>query len=308
VTGGAGFIGSNLVRLLISSPEGIEVTVIDDFSTGDRRNVEDTEVRVVEGSILDSTLLTKLAHDAESIIHLAARPSVPRSIENPRLSHEVNVTGSLNVLEAARTHGCHVIVASSSSVYGANPHLPKTESMAARPMSPYAANKLAAESYTIAWGSSFGLDTLAFRFFNVYGPGQKPGHVYAAVIPAFIDAAIRRQPLVVHGDGTQTRDFTYVETVCDVIADALERRVAHETPVNLALGSRTSLNEVILRIQEISGTSLEVFYTDLRAGDVPHSKADPNLLASLFPHTQAVSFDVGLQKTYEWILGNYSNG
>jgi UDP-glucose 4-epimerase len=216
-------------------------------------------------------------------------------------SHNANATGTMNVLEAARkADGAHVVVASSSSVYGANPTLPKHEDLATRPLSPYAASKLATESYTLAWGHSYGMPTLAFRFFNVFGPLQAAGHAYAAVVPAFLDAALNGTPLQVHGDGTQSRDFTYVRTVTSVIADAVSRKVASPDPVNLAFGSRTNLLEVISLLEELLGQSVEVEFTDPRVGDVKHSQAENERLKALFPDVVPVDRREGLTATLEW--------
>jgi UDP-glucose 4-epimerase len=221
VTGGAGFIGANLVGELLGRGDH-EVVVVDDLSTGSRDNLAPyPEVTFHEGTILDPALLDTAFAGADSVVHLAAVPSVPRSIAAPMVSHAANITGTLEVLEAARrAGGLHTVVASSSSVYGANPTLPKSEDLRPQPLSPYAVNKLAAESYALAYQHCYGLSTLAFRFFNVFGPLQAPGHAYAAVIPTFLDAALRGAPLPVHGDGEQTRDFTYVGTVTAVLADA----------------------------------------------------------------------------------------
>ena len=265
-------------------------------------------------------------------MHLAARPSVPRSIVDPVASHNANATGTLNVLEAARRDGGrengshdggrengshdggrengrhergrsgdrHVIVAGSSSVYGANPELPKHEGLATRPLSPYAASKLATESYTLAYGHSYGLPTLAFRFFNVFGPLQAAGHAYAAVVPAFVDAALRGKPLPVHGDGTQSRDFTFVDTVCSVIVDAVNRRVTSDVPVNLAYGTRTDLLTVISLLEELTG-SVVVDHRPPRAGDVPHSQAADDRVRSLFPNIDPVPLEIGLKATVDWM-------
>ncbi len=235
VTGGAGFIGSNLCRALGAYPE-LRVTVLDDLSTGDPANLAGLDVELVEGSILDRALLQRVVPEVRSIVHLAALPSVPRSLLDPVTSWDVNATGSLYVLEAARSVGAHVVLSSSSSVYGATPELPKHEQLPTRPLSPYAASKLAGESLALAYAHSFGLDVLPFRFFNVYGPGQAAGHAYAAVIPCFLDRATRGQALSVYGDGEQSRDFTYVGTVVRVICEALTRRVTSTEPVNLAFG------------------------------------------------------------------------
>lgn len=301
ITGGAGFIGANLSRHLLRTP-GIEsVVVLDDLSTGFARNLEGVDVDFREGSLLDLEAVADVSAGVDAIVHLAARPSVPRSIVDPRASHDANATGTLNVLEAARVGGAQVIVASSSSVYGSNPAMPKVETMATRPMSPYAASKLATESYTLAWGRSYDLPTLAFRFFNVYGPLQAAGHAYAAVIPAFLSNAIAGRPVVVHGDGTQTRDFTFVDTVCGVITDAVVRRVSAPEPVNLALGTRTSLNELLDLMREVTGLEIAVEHDEPRKGDVPHSSADPGSLKQLFPSVQPTSLADGVRITYEWM-------
>ena len=217
-------------------------------------------------------------------------------------SHLNNATGTAMVLEAARRHGnLHTIVASSSSVYGSNPMLPKHEDLATRPMSPYAATKLATESYTLAWANSYGLPALAFRFFNVFGPLQPAGHAYAAVIPAFVDAALAGQPLIVHGDGEQSRDFTYVGTLTATLAAALVRRVTSDVPVNLAFGSRVRLLDVIARIETELGHPVERRHVERRTGDVPHSQADCSRLMALVPDVQPVPFDDGLRLTIEWM-------
>ena len=301
ITGGAGFIGGNLARHLGERPEVSEVVAFDDLSSGFRENLTGTDATLVEGTILDTEALGAVTEGASAIVHLGARPSVPRSIEDPVASHDANATGTMNVLEAARQAGnAHVVVASSSSVYGANPTLPKHEDLATRPMSPYAASKLATESYALAWQAAYGLPTLAFRFFNVFGPLQAAGHAYAAVIPAFVSAALSNEPLQVHGDGTQSRDFTFVDTVCSVITDAVLREVSDPEPVNLAFGSRTNLLEVIDLLQEILGEEVHVAHTEPRPGDVPHSQAANDRLMKLFPEVEPVDLRTGLDATIEW--------
>lgn len=299
VTGGAGFIGANLTRRLSTRHS---VVVLDDLSSGRSTNLDGvSNIEFVEGSILDDDLLDRVISGCDAVVHLAARPSVPRSIAEPVAAHEVNATGTLKVLEATRrAGGPHVIVASSSSVYGANPTLPKTESLATRPISPYAASKLAAESYTLAWSQSYGLPVLAFRFFNVFGPLQPAGHAYAAAIPTFIDAALAGRPIPVHGTGQQSRDFTFVGTVANVITQALELGITSAEPVNLAFGSNITLLDVIGRIEAILGRSLVVENLPARAGDVMHSQADNSLLRSLIPDVEPESFESGLRQTIDW--------
>ena len=299
VTGGAGFIGANLSRRLVERGDG--VVVVDDLSTGDRDNLRDLDVTFVEGTILDAATLDTAMRDASAVVHLAARPSVPRSISDPVASHLANASGTVEVLEAARRAGnLHVIVASSSSVYGANPTLPKHEDLATMPLSPYAASKLATESYALAYQQSFDLPALAFRFFNVFGPLQAAGHAYAAVVPAFVSAALEGRPLTVHGDGKQSRDFTYVDTVTEVIADAIARRVTSPSPVNLAFGTRTDLLTLIAELEALLGTRVDVEHTETRAGDVKHSQADSTRLQELFPDVVPTALPDALRATVDW--------
>lgn len=302
VTGGAGFIGANLVRELLGRDGVDEVVVVDDLSTGVKENLTACpEAVLFEGSILDADLLDTALEGVDAIVHLAAVPSVPRSIAAPMVSHEANATGTLQVLEAARRAGnLYTIVASSSSVYGANRTLPKSEELRPQPLSPYAVNKLAAESYALAFQHCFVLPTLVFRFFNVFGPLQAPGHAYAAVVPTFLDHIQRGLPLPVHGDGEQTRDFTYVGSVTAVLADALERRVTSTEPVNLAFGTRRTLNEVIGALEGRLGRTLAIDRQPPRPGDVRHSQADQSRLTALFPDVTPVPFEDGLDRTITW--------
>ncbi|MFC0359371.1 GDP-mannose 4,6-dehydratase [Kytococcus schroeteri] len=299
ITGGAGFIGSNLTRLALD--KGHQVVVVDDLSTGYRDNLDGLDVDFREGSVLDDELMASAMVGVESVTHLAALGSVPRSIANPRATHEANATGTLRVLEAARDAGVkHVACASSSSVYGMNPAMPKHEREWVRAMSPYAVSKLATEQYTLAFQQSYGMDTLAFRFFNVYGPRQRAGHVYAAVIPIFLDALLKGEALPVNGDGSNSRDFTYVGTVCRVLLDAAERKVTNPEPVNLAFGTNTTLLELIDQIQEVSGQAAEVVHRDPRPGDVKHSQAMNDSLMSLFPDVEPVTLKQGIAETLEY--------
>jgi UDP-glucose 4-epimerase len=303
VTGGAGFIGANTCGELSARPEIDRVIALDNLSTGAAANLDGIPVRLVTGSILDRGLLDGLVDEVDAVVHLAARPSVPRSLADPVASYEANATGTLYVLEACRRAGTYVVAASSSSVYGAVEELPKHEDLPTRPMSPYAASKLAAEALMLAYRSAFEVPTLALRFFNVYGPMQSVGHAYAAVMPAFIDAALRGAPLTVHGDGAQSRDFTYVGSVTRVLADAVLRRVTSATPVNLAYGNRISLLSLIARLELLVGGPLTVRHAPLRVGDVRESQADHTRLTALFPAMRPVSLDEGLAQTVRWYRG-----
>lgn len=301
ITGGAGFIGSNLSRYLLENVEDVQVRVIDDLSTGRLSNLNGLDVEFIEGSILDYSALLDAAQDVDSIVHLGAIPSVPRSVAAPRPSHEANATGTLNVLEAARESGVdHVVVASSSSVYGSNPALPKNELVWTRPMSPYAVSKLATEGYALAYQSSYGLKTLPFRFFNVYGPLQPADHAYAAVIPKFLDAALEGRPAQIQGDGLQSRDFTHVDTVCAVITEAVRNKTSSEYPVNLAYGTNTTLLELLDQMESQLGFPIAREHVAPRTGDVRASQADGIRIKELFPNVQPVPLENGLATTIEW--------
>ncbi|WP_327070205.1 NAD-dependent epimerase/dehydratase family protein [Kitasatospora sp. NBC_01250] len=301
VTGGAGFIGANLVAALLERPEVTEVRVVDDLTGGAKADLAGCDATLYDGSILDPGLLDAAFAGADAVVHLAALPSVPRSVADPLASHEVNTTGTLQVLEAARrAGGLYVAAASSSSVYGANRELPKRETMRAEPLSPYAVSKLAAEGYLAAYHHCYGLDVLPLRLFNVFGPLQPAGHAYAAVVPSFVAAALAGRPLTVHGDGRQSRDFTYVGTVARVFTEAVVRRVVHPAPVNVALGTRTTLLELVDELAAVLGRPLEVTHSGPRAGDVRDSVADDALLRSLFPGLAPVPLRVGLERTVEW--------
>src|SRR4051794_36986979 len=256
VTGGAGFIGANVCRRLVG--DGHEVRVIDNLTNGSADRVADLDVDLVTADIRDVDVLKRVAADADAIVHLAARGSVPRSIAGPLETHDVNVNGTLNVLTVARESGAYVVFSSSSSVYGANPELPKRETMRTEPMSPYAASKLAGEAYALAYQHVYGLDVLVLRLFNVYGPLQAAGHVYAAVIPTFIDALLRGQPIRIFGDGRQSRDFTSVRSVVDVLSRAVRARTTSPRPVNLAFNTRTSLLDLVAMLEEITESSAQL--------------------------------------------------
>ena len=299
VTGGAGFIGTNLVRRLLDS--GHEPRVFDDFSTGLASNLAGLDVDVIEGSLADPDAVGRATVGMEAIVHLGARGSVPRSIEDPIATHEVNATGTLNVLEAARRAGAHVVLASSSSVYGSNTALPKVEDTWTRPLSPYAASKLAGESYALAYRTSYELPVLALRFFNVFGPWQRPDHDYAAVVPKWLWRMMRGEPIQVFGDGLQSRDFTYVDTVVDVLTEGLDRRVSWGSPINLAFGNRHSLLSLIAAMEEVLGVRAEVEFLPERPGDVRDSENDPALLRETFPDVLPTPLDEALHVTADWL-------
>jgi UDP-glucose 4-epimerase len=299
ITGGSGFIGSNLARLSLA--RGHDIRIVDDLSTGYLDNIKRLDIHFIEGAIQDPHTAATAVTGMDSIVHLGALGSVPRSIQDPIATHHANATGTLTILDQARRcGGIHVVSASSSSVYGLNPVSPKSEREWVRPMSPYAVTKLATEQYTLAFQQSYEMETLAFRFFNVFGPGQRAGHPYAAVIPVFIDALRRGDPLPVNGDGTQSRDFTYVGTVCEILLDAVERKVSYPEPVNLAFGTQTTLLELIDRLAMICARVPELEFREPRPGDVQHSKANNDVLLSLFPTITPTPLDEGLRNTAAW--------
>jgi UDP-glucose 4-epimerase len=304
VTGGAGFIGANLCAELARQPFVERLTVLDDLSTGDERNLSGVDVDLVRSSILDQAVVRRVVRQADAVVHLAARPSVPRSVADPMTSHHVNATGTMHVLEACREHGAYLVAASSSSVYGEAATLPKHEELPTRPRSPYAASKLATEAYVLAYGATYQLPVLAFRFFNVYGQLQPAGHAYAAVVPTFIDAALRGLPLPVYGDGRQTRDFTYVGSVVEVLADAVHRRVCSDGPVNLAFGSRTSILDLVRELGSLLNRTLDIDWRPARPGDIRDSQAADGLLRSLFGDLSPVPLTIGLARALGWFQGD----
>lgn len=298
VTGGAGFIGSNLVAALAA--KGHSTSVVDDLSTGLLSNVDVDACDFHQVSLVDQSSLKNALGKAEVIFHLGARGSVPRSLKNPVATHDVNATGTLNVLEVARSTGAHVIFSSSSSVYGRNGQLPKDESMWLGPMTPYAASKLAAEGYVQAYGTAYDVPVTLLRFFNVFGSRQRPDHEYAAVLPKWIWKAMHNEPIEVFGDGSQTRDFTYVKTVVDICLDAMERKVTFDGAMNLAYGNRISLIETIEMLRK-HFPDLKVDFLPMRAGDVKDSQNSPALLKKLFPNIVPMKFESALSETVDWL-------
>jgi UDP-glucose 4-epimerase len=297
VTGGAGFVGTNLVHELVRHKH--QVVVVDDLSTGMASNLSHLELDFHDISIVDKSKLSKALSGVEHIFHLAARGSVPRSLKHPVATVEVNVIGTQNVLEVARENGAQVVFSSSSSVYGANLELPKTERMWTSPISPYAASKLAGEALMESYAKSYEMNIVNFRFFNIFGPYQRPDHVYAAVIPKWIWSALHNQPLTLFGDGTQTRDFTFVETVIEVLMNTLSWKKGHEDPINLAFGNRISLNEVLSTLRSTFPNSV-IDHQPTRLGDVVDSQNQANYVRELFPTVTPISFSEGLNKTINW--------
>lgn len=298
VTGGAGFIGSNLVARLVD--QSFEVVVIDDLSTGLLSNISSNTCEFHEISVCDFKELNSAISECDTIFHFGARGSVPRSINDPVATYEVNSTGTLNVLEVARKSGAHVIFSSSSSVYGRNTKLPKEESMWLGPMTPYAASKLSAEAYVQAYSSSYNMPITILRFFNVFGPRQRPDHQYAAVLPKWIWLAIQNKPIQVFGDGTAFRDFTYVETVLDVALSAMRQKILTEGAINVAFGNRISLNDCIDLLKK-HFPNLQVEYVSQRPGDIKESQNSPTLLNSLFPEIKPREFEDALNETITWL-------
>jgi UDP-glucose 4-epimerase len=296
ITGGAGFIGTNLTLGLLNS--GYKVKIIDDLSTGLKQNIS-KDAEFVNASILESSRISKAIEDCEVVVHLGARGSVPRSIKDPIATHNVNSTGTLNVLEAARTTKSHYIFSSSSSVYGSNMILPKNEDMVLRPITPYAASKMSGEGLSLAYAKTYELSVSTFRFFNIFGPWQRPDHEYAAVLPKWISECMKGDEIEVFGDGEQTRDFTYVGTVVNVIIDCISNKILHPEPVNLAYGNNISLNQVTELLKN-SFLDLKVKYLPQRNGDVLHSKNDPKLVRSLYPNVNVEKFETSLQETINW--------
>jgi nucleoside-diphosphate-sugar epimerase len=298
VTGGAGFIGSNLTERLLA--DGHEVHVVDDLSTGHARNVP-ARATMHKGSVLDAAALAKATKGAEVVYHQAALGSVPRSMKDPLASHAANLTGTLQVLEAARAAGVRkVVFAASSSAYGDTPTLPKVETMAPQPLSPYAVTKLASEHYMAVYHRAYGLRTTSLRYFNVYGPRQDPEGAYAAVIPKFILAALKGDPLTIHGDGRQSRDFTFVDDVVQANLAAAASTRADGAVINIGAGAQTDLNALANTIKEMAGSKSAVVHGPPRAGDVRDSLADLGRAMDLLGYAPKVPVREGLRRTVDW--------
>ena len=303
VTGGGGFIGSHIVERLVR--DGHRVRLIDNFTTGHRRNLTPflDDIDLVEGDLQSYERAHAAVRGCEIVLHQAAMPSVPRSVQDPLTSNAANVIGTLNVLLAARDAGVRrVVFASSSSVYGATPGLPKDESLPALPISPYAVAKLASEGYCRSFTEVYGLETVALRYFNVFGPRQDPQSQYAAVIPNFIMAALRGQTPTIFGDGEQSRDFTYVENVVDANLLAMSAPNVAGRVYNVACGNRISLNELVATIGRVLGRTIEPVHEPGRPGDVRHSMADISRARDDLRYEIGVSFEEGLSRTIDHYL------
>ncbi len=302
VTGAAGFIGSNIVEELVR--RGENVRALDNLATGYRRNLEPflDKIEFIEGSVTDDALLKKAFSGVDYVLHQAAIPSVLRSVEEPLQSHEANATGTLKVLLAARDAGVkRVVFASSSSVYGDSPTMPKLESMATAPLSPYAVNKLTGEEYCKVFHRVYGVPAVALRYFNVFGPRQDPTSAYAAAIAAFASAILAGERPTVYGDGLQTRDFTFVSNVVRANLLACETDAADGLALNIACGTSISLLDLIDELNSIMGTSLEPIFAPERRGDVRHSLADITQAREKLGYEPGVGLREGLAKTIEWM-------
>jgi nucleoside-diphosphate-sugar epimerase len=300
VTGGAGFIGSHLTEELVR--RGHRVRVADNLVTGKRRNLEHVRgVDFLEGDLADLTFARTATDGMEFVLHQAAIASVPRSVKDPITSNRANIDASLNVLVAARDAGVkRVVYAGSSSVYGDTPTLPKHEGMTPNPLSPYALQKLVGEEYCRVFTRLYGLQTVTIRYFNVFGPRQDPGSPYSGVISLFATALLEGRQPTIYGNGEQTRDFTYVANVVDGVLKACEARDANGQTINVATGSRMSLNELLNVMNRLAGTNLEPLRQEARAGDVKDSQADISKAQSLLGYQPTVSSEDGLKRTLEW--------
>jgi nucleoside-diphosphate-sugar epimerase len=303
VTGGAGFIGSSLVRALLA--RGDRVRVIDNFFSGKRDNLAEVagDIELIEGDVRDEAALARACAGVELIFHQAAIPSVPRSLADPISSNDANVTATLKLLHTAKQSGVRrVMFAASSSAYGDTPTLPKVETMRPMPLSPYAVSKLAGEHYCQVFAGAYGLETVCLRYFNVFGARQDPASEYAAVIPRFVTAGLTGKGVTIFGDGTQSRDFCYIDNTVEANMAASVSPAADVSGrvFNVACGAATTLNDVVRLIGEIVGRSIPVTYAPGRVGDVKHSLADITAARSQLGYRAAISFPEGLRRTVDW--------
>ncbi len=302
VTGGAGFIGSNLVHALVK--RGERVRVLDNFSTGKRRNLARVlnNIELMEGDLRNYEMVKKAVQGVDYILHQGALPSVPRSIKDPLATHEVNITGTLNLLIVAKKEKVkRLIYASSSSIYGDSPELPKHEGMSPEPKSPYAVSKLAGEYYCRVFWEAYGLETVCLRYFNIFGPRQDPASLYAAVIPKFINAMLKGTPPTIYGDGLQSRDFTYIENVVEANLLALQAKGVEGQVFNIACGGRYSVMDLVKELNRITRRDLPPRFSPPRKGDVRHSQASIVKAEAILGYSPKVGFQEGLQRTVEWM-------
>ena len=301
VTGGAGFIGSSIARALVG--RGDRVRVIDNFFSGKRENIADIAgaIELVEGDIRDESALGRALVGVEIVFHEAAIASVPRSLVDPLASHDANATGTLKLLRKAKESGVRrVVYAGSSSAYGDTPTLPKIETMATAPLSPYAISKLCGEQYCRAFPAAYGLETVCLRYFNVFGPRQDPASEYAAVIPRFVTAALAGKGVTIFGDGTQSRDFCYIDNVVAANLAAAAAAGASGKMVNIACGAAITLNEVVQLLEGMLNRKIPITYAARRVGDVMHSLAAIDAARETLGYTIVTPFSQGLRKTVEW--------
>jgi UDP-glucose 4-epimerase len=301
VTGGAGFIGSHLVEGLLA--QGYQVRALDNFATGRRENLAHivTEIELLEGDVCNLTTVRNAVRQVDVVFHEAALPSVERSVKNPLESNEVNIAGTLNVLLAARDAGVRrVVYAASSAAYGDTPTLPKIETMLPDPLSPYAVSKLAGEQYMKVFTKLYGLSTISLRYFNIFGPRQDPTTQYAGFIAKVVSCALEGKPYPVFGDGEQSRDFTYVENAVQANLLAAESAFEDSPLLNIACGTRATLNEIIAMVNELTQQNLSARYGPPRAGDVRHSQADISRAKQILGYRPTVDIREGLRRTLEW--------
>ena len=301
VTGGAGFIGSHITERLVR--DGHAVRVLDDFSSGKETNLDSfrKDIEIIHGDIRDADVVKRATKGVDIVFHEAALGSVPRSVMDPLTTHEVNMTGTLNVFLAARDSGVkRVVYASSSSVYGETPVLPKREDMTAQPLSPYALSKLVGEHYSSVFKQIYAFEIVSLRYFNIFGPRQDPESQYAAVVPRFITALLNGKAPVVYGDGLQSRDFTYVDNVVNANLLASEAEGIAGRAFNVACGGRYTLLELLARLKEILGSDIEPVHEAARAGDVRDSQASIEAAEQGFGYRVSVDFDEGVRRTVDW--------
>ena len=305
VTGGAGFIGSNICKKLVS--QGCFVRVLDNLLTGKKSNLASVmdKIEFIEADMGDKLLAGSAMKDIDVVLHQGALPSVPKSIDDPAATHKHCVDATLTLLLAARDAGIkRFVYASSSSAYGDTPTLPKVETMATNPLSPYAVAKLVGEYYCSVFYKAFGLETISLRYFNVFGPFQDPTSQYAAVIPAFVTAILKDQPPTIYGDGEQSRDFTYIDNAVEANLLAARANKTEGQVINLACGEVVTVNEIIDMINEMVGKNVKPIYTDARVGDVKHSQADITLAKQVIGFEPTVKFKDGLKLTIKWYRDN----